>query len=320
MKIDISIILCTYNRCESLEEALRSILKNQGTCNYEIIAVDNNSTDHTRKLVENYRERFSDRMRYCFEPKQGINFARNRGLQEARGDIVVYTDDDVVVSDNWISSISTFFAEYPDADAVGGKILPVYPEKSPAWVKKYQNLLKGPILAHDCGEATMVYNQKTMHHFVGANMAFRKKVFAETGGFRTDVGVGTGTMGAETEFFSRLMKHHKKVYYCGKIFLWHPVTRDRMTLGYITRWNIRLGRYRFLVDENGRTDPALIHYFGVPRYLYLNVFLQGVFLVGTIFHHGEFLKRWIILAQTIGKIQAIRKYHLHKRTAARKDA
>lgn len=322
MKTDISIIIGTYNRCESLKKALGSILAlaRDGSFNDELIVVDNNSTDATRKVVESYQHRFEGRLRYCFELSQGLNFARNRGIQEAKGDIIVYTDDDVVVSANWISNISAFFAEYPDADAVGGRVLPSYPEKSPWWVKKYQDLLIGPILVHDHGDATMVYDRSTMPQFVGANMAFRKKVFAETGGFRTDVGVGTGTMGAETEFFNRLIKHNKKVYYCGKILLWHPVTRDRMTLRYIAKWNIALGRYRFLVDENGATDPTLTHYFGISRYLYREIFMQGLSLGGAVFNMQEFLKRWILLARTIGKIQAVRKCHLHKRTAARKEA
>src|SRR6185295_6783569 len=122
---DISAVITTYNRSEMLAAALEPLLRqNAGGVRYEVIVVDNNSTDNTRTTVEAFIARGYPNLRYVFEPKQGIAHGRNAGIAAAQGDIIAFTDDDVVVTDNWIAVIKRAFAENPDVEFIGGKILP----------------------------------------------------------------------------------------------------------------------------------------------------------------------------------------------------
>ncbi len=309
MKIDISIIICTYNRCESLKITLESLVKQEADDRmyWRVLVVDNNSTDQTKNVVESFMARFNGRLKYFLEPKRGISHARNRGIQEALGEIIAFTDDDCLVDKNWVSSLYNGFKQY-NADAVGGKILPIYPTQVPAWVKNNIQLLCGAIVFHDHGDGVKMY-QKPMIEAVGANMAFRAEVFRAYGLFRTDLGVGQGIMGEDTEFFKRLEGGAAKLYYCGNALVWHPVDAKRMTLGYIARWNVALGKYRAMVDEHGKLDSQWKYYFRIPRYLIRKIIQDGFRAVCVVFDKNKFLPIWIRLSNNWGRAMAIREIY-----------
>lgn len=309
MQTDISIVVCTYNRCKSLNVTLDSLLDQNinGSCEYEIIVVDNNSTDQTKEVVEGYLSKFEGRLRYTFEFNQGLSFARNKGIQEAKGSIVAFTDDDTIVDQKWVQTIYVCAKEI-DFDALGGRIMPVYPSNTPSWVKNNADLLCGPVLCHDYGEETKEYTQP-MTPIFGANMAFKREIFEKYGMFRTDLGAGRGTMGEDTEFVNRLSKDSKKIYYCGKALVWHPAITERMSLGYIARWNIDYGKY-CVVKEDGVFDKSIISYRGIPRYLFRRIPAQAFKLVFSCFNRRKFLTHWVSLFRDIGTTKAYRKYHL----------
>jgi len=132
---DISAVITTYNRSEMLAKALEAVLSQEtGGVRYEVVVVDNNSTDDTRATVEALIAKGHSNLRYVFEPKQGIAHGRNAGIAAARGDIIAFTDDDNVVTPNWIATIKRSFAENPDVDFIGGKILPQWIEPPPKWL------------------------------------------------------------------------------------------------------------------------------------------------------------------------------------------
>lgn len=315
MTIDISIIICTRNRCENLKETLESLLRQKHTasCVYQVIVVDNHSTDRTKEVVEGFIPQFNGRLRYAFESSAGLSFARNKGIREAGGTIVAFTDDDCVVDPQWVHAIYTC-AKETDFDALGGKILPVYPPETPRWVRANKDLLCGPIVFHDYGEGTKPY-QKPMIEMVGANMAFRRTIFADCGLFRTDLGAGQGTMGEDTEFFKRLAQKTKKIYYCGDVVVRHPVDLRRLKLKSIAQWNMALARYRFIVDENGQVNEDLASCCGIPRYLIREVAGTGFSLLVKMFNRREFLKAWIKLALKLGTISEIKKRSLCRQSA-----
>src|SRR3990167_2999593 len=95
-KMYLSVIIATYNRCENLKEALRTLYQqeNDGTFDYEIIVIDNNSKDQTREVVESFIAKEGLKVRYIFEPIQGKVYALNTGITHAKGEIVAFTDDD----------------------------------------------------------------------------------------------------------------------------------------------------------------------------------------------------------------------------------
>ena len=306
-KLYITVIMATYNRCESLKEALLSLINQEcdGSFDYEIIVVDNNSKDQTKMVLEYFISSQRPKIRYVFEPLQGKSYAMNNAIGLARGEILAFTDDDVIADSKWLLNIKRCFEEH-QCDGLGGRILPDYPPgRSYQWVKDNVDILMGAIVSYDYGEEIKAYT-KPLYEFFGANFAFRKKIFEECGLFRTDLGVGGPYLGEDTEYVNRLEKKNKKLYYCGKALIWHPVDIKRLRLGFIARWNMTLGRYRVFTSEYKALPDGLVYYFGVPQYLILEMFKTLGGLMANILNKREFLKHWIRLSIDWGRAFEIR--------------
>lgn len=303
----ISIIIATYNRADYIGQMLDSLLnqKMEGDFDYELIIVDNNSSDRTKDIIFSYEDKFNNKLRYQFESKQGKSFALNAGIKNSKGDIVILTDDDVVLDPLWLTNIWRCFNEY-GCDGLGGRILPLYPKNTPKWIKENNDLITGALVIYDYGDKNIEY-KKPMYEFMGANLAFKRAVFDECGLFRTDIGAGVASQGEDTEFICRMLKKGKILYYCGQATVWHPADKLRMSLKYISQWNIKLGRYRFIVDEKGKIEDGLVCHFGIPRYLIFKIIATGFSLLIKIFNRREFLKAWIKLSLMLGTVTEIRK-------------
>ena len=311
MKKLLSIILATRNRADSLAQALESLIRQNtgGIFDYEIILIDNNSTDATKDIVAGLSPKFSFPLKYIFEPTKGKVFALNKGIQSARGEILVFTDDDIHADPQWLAKIYQCF-ETSNADGVGGRVLPVYPPHTPKWIKDNIKILSGPIVNYDYGEETKEL-KKPMYEFLGANMAIKKKAMEDIGLFRTNLGPGLGTMGEDTEFISRLVAAGKKLIYCGSAVVWHPVDAERMNLRYIRQWNITLGRYRtFSMQDTVIMDKNLVYMFGVPRYLLGRILKTTLQFPIFIFNRKKFLEKWIESSIDLGRAAECRKIYL----------
>lgn len=268
-KIDISIILCTYNRASRLASVLDGLAKldTAAGLSHEILVVDNNSSDDTREVVEAAMTVHPGRIRYVFESRQGLSWARNKGIEEARGALIAFTDDDVVVDSGWLAALALASVANPHV-GFGGRVLVVWNFTPPAWFVgdgPFHMLKGGVVVGHDLGDTPLVYN-KNMYSPIGANMAFRREVFERYGLFRTDLGK-TGKrafFGEDAEFFRRLVDGGEKVLYVPQVLIYHPVDQEKMTKRHFVVSNFNLGR------SIGRLDPYpahVIRYFGVPRYL-----------------------------------------------------
>jgi glucosyl-dolichyl phosphate glucuronosyltransferase len=299
----ISVIIATYNRYESLQKTLDSLLQQNdpGTFDYEIIIVDNKSTDKTKELVLDYISKFNNRLRYAFEPQQGLSNARNKGISEAKGEIIAFTDDDVTVEQNWLSSLVECFNKY-DCDGIGGRVLPIYPENTPLWVRQNPVQIAGVVVIYDQG-VTACPADETIERFIGANCAFKKNVFKDCGLYRTDLGAGTPIMlGEDDEFYFRLLHNKKKLYYCPQAIIRHPVDLNRLSFKKTAIWHMALGRYQaYRQIEQGR--DKFIFYFGAPRYLFRDIivnFLKLLVLFGDRFSFWNAYRR---LFCDIGMVQ-----------------
>ncbi|MBI3812639.1 MAG: glycosyltransferase [Nitrospirae bacterium] len=269
-KTDISIVLCTYNRAPQLATTLDALAKLETAAglSYEILVVDNNSNDETRKVTEAAMTAHPGLIRYIFETRQGLSWARNRGIQEAHGEIIAFTDDDVVVDPGWLSAMALASVAYPDYSGFGGRVLPEWRFTPPWWfvgTGMFHMLKSGVVAGHDLGDSPIEYREG-MYFPIGGNMWFRRKVFERCGLFRTDLGKSgkKAFFGEDSDFFGRLLRAGEKFIYIPDAVIYHIVDRDKMTRHYFTVSYFNIGR------SIGRRDDFpedAVRYLGVPRYL-----------------------------------------------------
>jgi len=308
----LSIIICTYNRCDSLKDVLNSLNSQVsfGSGRVEALVVDNNSNDRTREMVEETSRDFPIPLRYVFELRQGISLARNRGVEESQGDILVFADDDVILEKDWVINILDLCQRHHFA-AAGGRVLPLYPPDTPDWVLSNRDILRGPVLCHDFGPEIKPYD-KNMDPFVGANLIVLRTTFEEFGLFNTDIVRGQDTMGEDTELFLRLAKKGKCLIYCGSVCLKHKADPKRMNLKYLARWHMRAGCF-YAIRHEDESQEELACWYGVPRYLFRRLFFSLLGFVPGLFNRRRFLITWNRMFINAGMIQQFRRIHIQKK-------
>ena len=231
----ITVILCTYNRCRSLAKALESAaaLKLPDADEWEILVVDNNSTDKTREVVEDFCRRYPGRFRYLFEPQQGKSHALNAGIRKTHADVLAFTDDDVTVDPAWLQNLT---ASLPDSRwaGAGGRILPQQILWPPPWISLSEPHAVGPLALFDPGPDVVELADAPF----GANMAFRRGVFEKYGGFRTDLGPRPGSeiRSEDSEFACRLLVAGEHLRYERSAIVYHEVPESRLQKKYFLDW------------------------------------------------------------------------------------
>jgi len=226
----LSVIICTYNRAESLKRTFDSLMNQQGVNDkklWELLIVDNNSNDQTSEVVEKYMENTRLNIRYVFEPRQGKTYALNTGISNARGQVLAFTDDDVIADSKWVASIMEAAQNYR-YEGFGGKVVPLWPSAVPPWIQPtgpYAKPIVGsPIVSHDCGDEIKEYGE-SMWVPIGANMFFRREVFEKYGEFRTDLGPKGEIYGPyeDSELGFRLKKNGERILYFPRAVIYNPV-------------------------------------------------------------------------------------------------
>jgi glycosyltransferase involved in cell wall biosynthesis len=241
--MQITVILCTYNRCQSLASALDSLAASilPETIEWEVLVVDNNSSDQTAAVVKDFASRHPGRFRYRFEPQQGKSYALNAGIREARGDILAFVDDDVTVEPIWLQDLTSVLRDSQWAGS-GGRILPAPGFVPPQWLALDGpcNLL-GALCAY-CNPGDAPGELKEPPY--GANMAFRKEMFARYGGFRTDLGPSPGSelRNEDTEFGRRLMAGGERLRYVPSAVVYHEIPEKRVRKEFFLAWWFDFGR------------------------------------------------------------------------------
>jgi glucosyl-dolichyl phosphate glucuronosyltransferase len=254
--LDITVVLCTYNRCEDLAGALESIAASQvaNSVTWEVLVVDNNSTDHTRDVVEAFSSQHPGRFRYLFEPKAGKSHALNTGIANARGNVLAFVDDDVNVEPTWLQNLTADLLHEGEWAGVGGRTLPAGEFTPPPWLPDNFN---GIVFAcFDLGNKAAELDQAPY----GANMAFRKSVFERHGGFRVDLGPTPNSQirNEDTELGRRLLAAGERLRYEPSAVVYHPVPQGRIRQEYFFPWWFDFGRA--VIRERGdRPDVC-----GVP--------------------------------------------------------
>ena len=241
MQIDITVIVCTFNRSGLLQTALESIAASEIPAGiaWEILVADNNSSDDTRGVVEDLIRRYPGRFSYVFEPRQGKSNALNSAIVVAKGDVLAFADDDITVHPQWLYALAAPLVNGPWVGS-GGRVLAQWQSAAPAWLDRESWMLDGPLVHFDRGLEAGQLNETP----VGTNMAFRKSLFERYGGFRTDLGPRPGNeiRNEDSEFARRLLQAGELLYYEPSAIVYHPVPENRLTKGYFLAWWFSKGR------------------------------------------------------------------------------
>jgi glycosyltransferase involved in cell wall biosynthesis len=249
MGFQLSVIVPTWNRARLLQgtlDALAAQIVND-SLEWEIVVVDNDSRDETERVVASFSETTATPVRYVVERRPGASNARNRGLLEARGAILAFTDDDVLPAPDWVAAMVAAIERW-NADGVGGRILPRWEVPPPPWLTRSEALLSRLAIMADERSGFLAPAQ-TRPQVWGANMAFRRDFFNKVGGFDPRRGVVHGKLfrDEETDLIQRGLARGLKIAYDPTLTVFHRIGPDRMRKAYFRKLFFDAGQGRALV-------------------------------------------------------------------------
>jgi glucosyl-dolichyl phosphate glucuronosyltransferase len=266
--MDISVIICTYNRSQNLFECFDYLNKQteSDSIKWEIVLVDNNSTDDTKGVADQLECLYpSLNLRYLFEAEQGLSAARNRGIREAKGSFLIFIDDDIRVTPVWLKTISSTFKKI-DCDAVGGRIHVESPDALPKWITPE---MYGFLGHQDFGSKPHPMDGITEFPF-GGNMAVNRRVIDLIGYFDVDMGrKGEGLKkeelykGEETDFFNRLAQAGGKFYYHPDALVYHKILPHQLQKRFFLILHYNAGKVDAIRDKNTHKSKL----YGVPLFI-----------------------------------------------------
>jgi glucosyl-dolichyl phosphate glucuronosyltransferase len=243
LALDMTVVICTHNRCQALPMLLDGIAKSvlPELTTWEVLVVDNNSSDRTAETVEEFSRRYPARFRYLLEPQPGKSYALNAAIRESRGKILAFVDDDATVEPSWLQRLTG-----PMGDSiwsgVGGPVILQWSCPRPRWLPRERWAL-APIAGFNPDRKA---GEITEPIFFGTNMAFRRTMFEKYGNFRTDLGPSpnpnTPRPNEDSEFVQRVLAAGEHLFYEPTAAVFHPVPVSRLQKKYFRSWWFDKGR------------------------------------------------------------------------------
>ena len=252
----ITVAICTWNRSELLKQTLERFLqlKVPKDLQWEIVIVDNNSTDDTQQVIEQFTKNLP--VVYVFEAQQGHSVSRNTAIANASGTHIIWTDNDVLVSPNWLAAYAEGFSKHPDVSFFGGQIDPVFETAKPKWLAEMWEKCKAAFATRNLGDQEVELNAERLPY--GANFAIKTAVQKE---FRYDTQFGrkaSGMLGDdEIAVLQRVANAGHKGVWLPKAGLQHFVPNDRITERYVIDYFICQGQTNVMKRKR---LPATAHY------------------------------------------------------------
>jgi GT2 family glycosyltransferase len=281
MTIQVSVVIGTYNRAHLLEDTLKALASQEvpDSLKWEIVVVDNNSADTTAQVVAAFSKTTATPVRYVFEPQQGLSHARNRGIKEARGSILAFSDDDVLPAHDWIAQLAAAIDRW-NAHGVGGRILPRWETSPPRWLTEDRHLLSLLAIMDFEASRLLALPLEAQPQVWGANMAFRRELFESVGEFDPRLGVVGKKLfrGEETGLINRALELGLKIAYDAAPTVFHRIGPDRMRKAY----------FRKLMFDDGQTEARVRpvvprrSFLGAPLGLYRAAFKEFWKWVGSM--------------------------------------
>lgn len=282
VKLQLSIVICTYNRAQYLPNALRSL--NEQSANgqsFEVMIVDNASTDATQEVCEKLIPQLTTTtFSYHKEKQQGASYARNTGAMLANAPLLCFMDDDAVAHHDFVERIIDFFSRHPEAGGLGGRIIPLYIPEEPAWMSHYVSSLVGHF--HYSKKVTTFRGGKFPFE---SNMTLPTELFKKINGFNVRLPgvVGHVRIGGEgKDLFMRLTALGPKVYYDPSVVVTHVVETERLTNRYLTEVAQGIGR-----GERVRTLANGTLSFYLKQFEYFIKFFAAILIGAKYFMSGS---------------------------------
>ena len=288
----ISVVLCTLNHAESLRRTLQSLsaMRVPRDIDWEVVVVNNGCTDHTDEVIAAFAGNLP--LRRESEPQRGLSNARNRAVDAAQGDYMLWTDDDVVVDPGWLAAYAAAFRRWPNAAVFGGPVRPRYELPVPQWILENEAQLRGVFCYWDIGneERPLWDAQKAYYIPCGPNFAIRT---AEQQRFRYNLQLGMAPgqkrRGEELDVLERVRRSGASGYWVPEARAEHCARRDMQTIRYISQYYRSSGETdAFLWEGESSARPA---WFGVPRWVWRQL-IEG-WLKFQLFRHILPAKIWI---------------------------
>jgi glucosyl-dolichyl phosphate glucuronosyltransferase len=279
-----SIIIPTYNRCTELRKTLLSVAGLSTNRSWEVIVVDNNSTDDTPELVREIASNFPGELKYVFEAEQGRCAAMNAGIVASCGEILATVDDDMYVERDWLEQAEQALDRLA-CDYVGSRVLPIWSGPRPKWLPDRGGRHWSVIGLVDYGSEPLEFGKRVLPSGI---MAFRRDVFSRAGLWDNSVGRKAGTLlGQEVREWSwRAKGAGLRGFYAPQMVVHHRIPTDRLSKNYFRRWFYWHGVSRAVLYEQFRIDmeapeettldfSKVPHIAGVPRYMF-RTFLRSI--------------------------------------------
>lgn len=250
-----------------MRRTLDSLTATQVPCDiaWELVVVNNNSTDYTVEVIESYGDRLP--VRREFEARPGHSNARNCALDVARGEYIVWTDDDVVVHPGWLRAYGDAFRRWPEAAVFGGRIIPRYEAPTARWVVENEATLRGAYALRDLGKDPLPLSIAGDRIPYGANFAIRTK---EQRAFRYDPNLGLAPNRRryydEVDVIMRLLASGATGYWIPEAVVEHCIGRDKQSVRYLTQYFAALGETETF--QSAVPSVGMPFLFGIPRRLW----------------------------------------------------
>lgn len=284
----LTVSICTYNRCEILRKGIEAILAQRvpDGVEWEFLVVDNNSTDGTRDLIHSYCARHS-RVRYCFEPKQGVSNGRNLATREARGEIIAFTDDDIQPAPDWLANIVRIATEHPDWAFFGGKVLPSNPEQFPSWLTPGHY---SPLALLDRGDTPTILGLNT-GLLVGANLTIRKKLM-EVAAFDPKLGLVKRITGSieDEDYLQQALAAGRTGAYAPASVVYTEVQPERLHWKYHLRWSWNHGWFNAM-RWMPEWEKSSYNWLGTPGHVWRQGLESALRVPLSIFNPPELLHK-----------------------------